>query len=248
MAPSQEMMAPSLNSNVIATGIPLRSSHCEPLLPAQSAAVPAVPLALPGPAQPVEGATSDIKATPARITGSRVVPAFDKFRPHVETIRSGLRPWREFASLAKPAGFAYTGICNRLQVNLRYYRSNYAVGFLSFSIVALALNPQSLVVTCIIVLIWSTLSIRGYELGRPKQWLVLEILSGFVVLFVAGKDLLNAGGVAFNFILCHAMVHPSPEPLTAPTAESLTDSTDAVEALENGSADTHDLVLYPAVD
>lgn len=186
-----------------------------------------------------------------------VVTVLDKFSPHVDTIRDGLRPWREFASLVKPESFAYAGICNRLQVNLRYYRSNYAVGVLSFSVVAVALSPFSLAAICMLVLLWNkflekqedpewTVKFRGYELGRPKQWL-LKFLSGAVLLYVAGKHV-YAVLVASNFVLCHAMMHSSPESLTAPTAEPLTDSTDAVEALESGSAGAHDLVLYPAVD
>lgn len=230
----------------IVVGIPVDSSHCEPLpfiqtgLPVQNATAPASPLPLCEPGQPVENVEEQIPST----SMARAVMLFDKVRPRVDSICASLRPWREFAILAKPEG----DIMNRLQVNLRYYKSNYAVGFLSLSVGTVALSPSSLIAVAFLLMIWMKfldrdedpewrVRVRGYELGRPQQWLVLQTLSGVVLLFAVGPHFLHAALVACFFALSHAVMHPSPESLV-----------DAADSFENSAGGAHALVLNPEDD
>lgn len=231
-------MLPSAPHVDVVTGVPVRNLTCESL-PSIQRGLPVIAHPLPLCAQPIEDVGD--RSSPTRMT--HIASVWDKCKPHLDSIRSSLRPWSEFAVLAKPQGDAM----KRLQVNLRYYRSNYAVGWLSLSIVTVAVSPSSIIAVAILIMIWMKfiereedmewrVSIGGYELGRSQRWAILQIFSCLVLLFTVGKHFLHAALTAGFFSMAHAVLRPSPDALV-----------DAMDSIENGEDDAPALVLEPVV-
>lgn len=143
-----------------------------------------------------------------------------------------LRPWREFCRVSKPEG----DIKKRLEVNLTHYQINYAVLFLIQMIIAIVMHPNSLVVICVLVLIWIAflkknddpewqVTVGGMDLGKTQRWMVLVALTAVVLLSVVGQLFFSTAFFASLLVLAHGLLHPVPEHLDTSKVASVAEET-----------------------
>jgi len=160
-----------------------------------------------------------------------VTDALEKVKPHFRSMQTSMRPWDEFCVLAKPQGDGW----KRLQVNVRHYRSNYTVSFFALSSAAVLFSPPSLFAIAVLTAAWMTilkksedpewtLHIGSYALSKTKQWIILDTLTGLVLLFVVGKHLVFAAFITSLAATGHAVMHPLPESIA-----------DTFDTMETGS-------------
>lgn len=152
----------------------------------------------------------------------------DVVKPHFDSMQGSMRPWQEFCILAKPDGDGW----QRLQVNLRHYRSNYAVGFFGLSSAYVLVSPPSLLAIGILTIVWMKflkksedheweVHLGSYELTKTKQWIALDMVTGLVLLFVVGKHIVLAALISSMAATGHGVMHPLP---------FIMDSSDAMES------------------
>jgi len=133
-------------------------------------------------------------------------------------ILSKLRPLREFCRFSKPSG----DVAQRLVANLAHFQVNYACLVVLVAAAFIVANPKSLVVICILALIWGfllkknddttwELKVASMRLNRVQLWLLLGAVSAFVLFFVVGNVLTSAAFFCTVLVLAHAGLHPIPE-------------------------------------
>eukprot|EP00747_Dinoflagellata_sp_TGD_P165395 gnl/TRDRNA2_/TRDRNA2_186608_c0_seq1.p1 gnl/TRDRNA2_/TRDRNA2_186608_c0~~gnl/TRDRNA2_/TRDRNA2_186608_c0_seq1.p1 ORF type:complete len:231 (-),score=58.53 gnl/TRDRNA2_/TRDRNA2_186608_c0_seq1:367-996(-) len=131
---------------------------------------------------------------------------------------SKIRPWREFLWLRKPNN----DMRQRLEANLTIYQINYAVIFLILMIASIIMNPQCLVVICVLVIVWMSflkknddpnwmVEIGGIQLGKTQRWLALSGITAIVLLCVVGQIFFSAAFFCCVIIVVHGIMHPLPE-------------------------------------
>jgi hypothetical protein len=147
-----------------------------------------------------------------------------------------LRPWREFCWLSKPEG----DMKRRLEVNLTHYQINYAVLFLIQMVLAIVMHPKSLIVICVLVLIWIAflkknddpdwqVQVGGMDLGKTQRWMVLVALTAIVLLTVVGQLFFSTAFFASLLVLAHGFLHPVPAHLeTGKVGDVVDESTEMV--------------------
>mmetsp|Transcript_61097 Transcript_61097/g.137676 ORF Transcript_61097/g.137676 Transcript_61097/m.137676 type:complete len:202 (+) Transcript_61097:85-690(+) len=131
---------------------------------------------------------------------------------------SKMRPWREFIRLSKPEG----DIKRRLEVNLTHYQINYAIIFLIQMVTAIVMNPQCLIVICVLALVWMAflkknddpsweVSIAGMPLGKSQRWMALTGITAIVLLCVVGQVFFSAAFFCAMLVVVHGILHPVPD-------------------------------------
>lgn len=172
-----------------------------------------------------------------------VSDALENVKPHFNSMHSSTRPFQEFCVLAKPDGDGF----KRLQLNLRHYRSNYTMGFFALSSASVLFSPASLVAIVILTAVWMTflkkknedpewtLQIGSYELSKTKQWIILDTLTGLVLLLAVGRHLVVAALITSIGATGHAVMHPLPECITD-TSNAM--ETGSLRSLADGTPET----------
>merc|ERR1711957_554557 len=107
----------------------------------------------------------------------------------------------------------------RVTANLDYFSVNYGICLALFSLIAIVIYPQLLVLVCVFSGLWYGLATRPAHLKIPvgansltKRHLTygLSVLNALVVFMFARKTIFETIGASFLFVLVHASLHSIP--------------------------------------
>jgi len=130
---------------------------------------------------------------------------------------SKIQPWREFFNLSKPNG----DMRQRLEANLTHFQINYAAIFLILMVVSIVINPQCLIVICILALVWMAflrknddpnwqVVVGGFPLNKSHRWMALGTITAIVLLCVVGQIFFSAAFFCAILVLVHGVLHEVP--------------------------------------
>jgi len=131
---------------------------------------------------------------------------------------SNLRPWREFFRCSWPS----SDIVRRLEANLAHFRVNYACVLFLVAAFFVVANPRSLIAICLLTVLWALLlrksddptwelKVANVRLSMMQQWLLLVVVSAFILLYVLGNLLTSIAFSCATVVLVHAALHSIPD-------------------------------------
>jgi len=155
----------------------------------------------------------------AKVTAMLPSTVGDDAKSFVSAVRNRkwaqeFRPLNTFAAVtefSRPANF--DDLIQRLQTNLSFFLSNYALICVIILTYAILSKPIVLFVSCILALVWVVvLKEERLPLGGQNKQVLLTVVSVGTVLYFAGSTVFTVVGVCISLVLVHAMFHQASKP------------------------------------
>merc|ERR1719506_2539955 len=115
----------------------------------------------------------------------------------------------------------------RLEANLAHFQMNYAVIVLILMTVSIITNPKSLIVICVLALVWMAflkknddpnweVVVGGMPLGKTQRWMALGAITSIVLLCVVGQIFFSSAFFCGFLVVAHGVMHAVPGADVAP--------------------------------